>query len=143
VSRRRIVQGIGALMAGTSSALMGADRPIKRSDDDASFMQHAFEMRRRAIARGDQPYGAVVVRDGRIIGDGVSAVVTNSDPTAHAELEAIRDAVRKVGTEGVRGATLFGTARACAMCETGAYHAGIAAMFYGEWVTAGGTPRPR
>jgi tRNA(Arg) A34 adenosine deaminase TadA len=134
---------MGALAAGAVNALLAADWPTKRSDDDGSFMQRAFEMRNRAIARGDQPYGAVVVLDSRIIGDGVSAVVTKNDPTAHAELEAIRDAVRKVGSAGVRGATLFGTSKACAMCETGAYHAGIAAMFYGESINAGGAPRPR
>ena len=64
------------------------DRRPAQSPDDLEAM------RQLAIARGDQPYGAVVVCDGRIVGEGVSAVITNADPTAHAEMQAIRDAVR-------------------------------------------------
>ncbi len=109
----------------------------------AAFIQRAFEMRRLAIARGDQPYGAVVVKDARIIGEGISAVVTNSDPTAHAEMQAIRDAIRRFGADETRGAELFGTSRACAMCESGAYRAGIALMVYGEAVTEAGRPQIR
>lgn len=100
-------------------------------------------MRRLAIARGDQPYGAVVVKEGRILGEGISAVVTRSDPTAHAEMEAIRDAIRRFGDAAVQGAELFGTSRACAMCEGGAYRAGIALMFYGEAATEAGRPQVR
>ena len=58
------------------------------------FMAHAFEMKRMAAEAGDQPYGAVIVKDNRIVGKGPSRVVTNQDPTAHAEMEAIRDAAR-------------------------------------------------
>ncbi|MFN0304326.1 MAG: nucleoside deaminase [Burkholderiales bacterium] len=111
--------------------------------DRAAFMQRAFEMRRIAIGRGDQPYGAVVVKDGRIIGEGISAVVTNSDPTAHAEMQAIRDTIRRFGAGGIKGAELFGTSRACPMCERGAYEAGIALMVYGESATEAGAPRMR
>ena len=108
-----------------------------------NFMARAFEMRRLAIARGDQAYGAVVVKDGRIIGEGISAVVTNNDPTAHAEMQAIRDAIRRFGAHEVKGAELFGTSRACSMCERGAYQAGIDLMVYGESATEAGAPRIR
>ncbi len=141
VSRRRTVQGLCAVLAGGPVLAFAAERPSGASPQQ--FMQQAFALRKLAIARGDQPYGAVLVRDDRIIGEGVSAVITNNDSTAHAEMEAIRDAVRRIGAEGVRGATLFGTSRACTMCETGAYQAGIAMMFYGESITAAGIPQLR
>lgn len=139
--RRRALLGICALVAGELDLVCETERTSVGPNQ--RFMQQAFAMRKLAIARGDQPYGAVVVQDGRIIGEGVSVIITNNDATAHTKMEALRDAVRKVGAEGVRGAMLFGTARACSMCETGAYHAGIAVMFYGESITDGGAPQLR
>jgi hypothetical protein len=77
-----------------------------------AFMQRAFEMRRIAIERGDQPYGAVIVKDGLIVGEGVSAVITTPDPTAHAEMQAIRDAARRLRTRALSGGEMDGTSRA-------------------------------
>jgi tRNA(Arg) A34 adenosine deaminase TadA len=105
------------------------------------FMRRALEMRRLAIDRGDQPYGAVIVRDGRIVGEGVSAVITIPDPTAHAEMQAIRDAARRVGTRDLSGCELYGTSRACPMCQAGAYWAGLSRLWYGEFIVDGGAPR--
>lgn len=107
------------------------------------FMARAFEMRRLAIERGDQPYGAVVVRDGRVVGEGVSAVVTNVDPTAHAEMQAIRDAARRLGSVDLSKCEMYGTARACPMCEAGAYWARIGKLYYGEAIADAGAPRLR
>ncbi len=104
-------------------------------------MERAFEMRRRAIERGDQPYGAVIVKGGRIVGEGVSAVVTNTDPTAHAEMEAIRYAARRLGTSDLTDCEMYGTSRACPMCEAGAYWARIARMYYGTSIADVGAPR--
>jgi tRNA(Arg) A34 adenosine deaminase TadA len=106
-------------------------------------MERAFEMRRLAIARGDQPYGAVIVLAGHIVGEGVSAVVTDTDPTAHAEMQAIRDAARRLGTRDLSRGEMYGTSRACTMCEAAAYWAGIARMYHGEAVTDAGAPRLR
>jgi guanine deaminase len=108
-----------------------------------AFMQRAFEMRRIAIERGDQPYGAVIVKDGLIVGEGVSAVITTPDPTAHAEMQAIRDAARRLRTRALSGGEMYGTSRACPMCEAGAYWAGISRLWYGESITDGGAPRLR
>ena len=105
------------------------------------FMERAFEMRRRAIERGDQPYGAIIVQRGRIVGEGVSAVMTDNDPTAHAEMQAIRDAARRLGTRDLTGCEMYGTSRACPMCEAGAYWARIARMYYGTSIADGGAPR--
>lgn len=107
------------------------------------LMERAFDLRRRAVERGDQPYGAVIVKAGRIVGEGVSAVVTDNDPTAHAEMQAIRDAARRLGTRDLAGCEMFGTSRACPMCEAAAYRAGIAKMYYGTPVADGGTPKLR
>ena len=109
--------------------------------DPQAFMGRAFEMRRRAIERGDQPYGAVVVRDGRIVGEAASAVVVANDPTAHAEMEAIRDAARRLGTRDLSGCELFGTSRACPMCEAAAGWAHIARLRFGAEITDSGAPR--
>jgi len=104
-------------------------------------MERAFEMRRRAIERGDQPYGAIIVKEGRIVGEGVSAVVTDNDPTAHAEMQAIRDAARRLGARDLTGCEMYGTSRACPMCEAGAYWARIARMYYGTSIADAGAPR--
>ena len=103
-------------------------------------MKRAFEMRLRAIERGDQPYGAIIVKGGRIVGEGVSAVVTDNDPTAHAEMQAIRDAARRLGTSDLTGCEMYGTSRACPMCEAGAYWARVAKMYYCLLYTS---PSPR
>ncbi len=132
--RRRWLLGAAALAAAGRSR---AAPPGAR----AALVAQAFEMRRRAIAAGDQPYGAVVVRDGRVIGEGVSAVVTRNDPTAHAEIEALRDAMRRLGTRDLSGCDLYGTSRACGMCEPAAAGAGIARMYYGPDGRDAGVPR--
>ena len=106
-------------------------------------MRRALELRRIAVERGDQPYGAVIVKDGAIVGEGVSAVITTPDPTAHAEMQAIRDAARRLKTRELSGCEMYGTSRACAMCEAAAYWAGIARLWYGEGIADGGTPRLR
>lgn len=132
--RRRWLLGAAALCLAGSAA---GEAPRAR----APFVAQAFEMRRRAIAAGDQPYGAVVVRDGRVVGEGVSAVVTAGDPTAHAERVALRDAARRLGTADLSGCALYGTSRACATCEAAAAEAGIARMYYGADGTDAGPPR--
>jgi tRNA(Arg) A34 adenosine deaminase TadA len=113
------------------------------AQDRAGFARRAIELRRQAEARGDQPYGAVVVKDGRIVGEGVSAVIARGDPTAHAEMEAIREAARRLGTRDLGGAELYGSSRACLMCETAAYWARVSRMYSGESAQDDGPPRYR
>jgi tRNA(Arg) A34 adenosine deaminase TadA len=109
----------------------------------AGFMARAFEMRRLAIERGDQPYGAVIVQGQRIVGEGVSAVLISTDPTAHAEMQAIRDAARRLGSVDLSTCDMYGTSRACPMCEAGAYWARIGKLYYGEAIADAGAPRLR
>jgi len=106
-------------------------------------MERAFEMRRLAVERGDQAYGAVIVKDTRIVGEGVSAVVTGNDPTAHAEIQAIRDAARRLGSRDLTGCEMYGTSRACTMCEAAAYWARVARLYYGTTIVDAGAPQPR
>jgi len=141
---RRLVALVTGAVAASAAARAGASDLVQpRRADPTGFMERAFEMRRLAIERGDQPYGAVVVLAGRIVGEGVSAVVTEKDPTAHAEMQAIRDAARRLWTQDLSRCELYGTSRACTMCEAGAYWAGIARMYHGEAVTDAGAPRLR
>jgi tRNA(Arg) A34 adenosine deaminase TadA len=133
MERRLVLKLGGAVMALAAVPTRGADE----------FMRRAFELRRLAVERGDQPYGAVVVREGRIVGEGVSAVITTPDPTAHAEMQAIRDAARRLKTRNLAGAEMYGTSRACPMCEAAAYWAGISRLWYGESIAGGDAPRLR
>lgn len=97
-------------------------------------------MKQLAVERGDQPYGAVIVRGNEIVGRGVSAVITDNDPTAHAEMVAIRDACRHLATRDLSGCVMYGTSRACAMCETAAYWARLSELRHGEDATSQGAP---
>ena len=108
-----------------------------------AFMDRAFAMRQLALSQGDQPYGAVVARDGQLIGEAPSAVVTADDPTAHAEMQAIRDTARRAGRQALVGATIYSSSRPCPMCEAAAYWAGIARMVHGAVLTDAGAPRLR
>ena len=142
--RRKLLWGaLGLLLAPSARAQDGKPPPIAQpaTATREAFMRRAFDMRRISVERGDQAYGAVLVRDGKIVGEGISAVVTNTDPTAHAEMQAIRDAARRLGTRDLSGCELHGSSRACPMCEAAAYWAGVSRMFYGESIADGGAPR--
>lgn len=148
LSRRRMlasVAGCGLAFAGRGShALAAGAATIVQPDQagPAAFMDRAFAMKRRAEAEGDQPYGAVVVLDGHIVAEAPSAVVTQGDPTAHAEMQAIRDGLRRIGGSSLTGAELYSSSRPCPMCEAAAFRAGIRRMVHGTALTNAGPPRP-
>jgi tRNA(Arg) A34 adenosine deaminase TadA len=100
-------------------------------------LARAHALRDEAVRSGDQAYGAVVWRDGVIVGEAPSRVVVRNDRTAHAEREALRDAQRRLGRDDLSGCLLVSSSRPCAMCEDAAARAGISRMFYGEGVDAG------
>jgi tRNA(Arg) A34 adenosine deaminase TadA len=142
--RRDLILGAAGLLLGPPARGQARDLPPIAQPESATreaFMRRAFEMRRISVERGDQAYGAVIVKNGKIVGEGISAVVTANDPTAHAEMQGIRDAARRLGTRDLSGCEMYGTSRACPMCEAGAYWAGIARMYYGEGVGDAGAPR--
>lgn len=113
--------------------------------DHEQYMDIVLERCERALARGDLPVASIIVRDGRIIGEGQNRVATGSDPTAHAEVEAIRDACRKHGTNDLATATLYSAMEPCPMCcwaikeakiarvVLGARHAGMRRIDYGAY----------
>ena len=137
-----IAGGLG-LVSATRAETQDRPREIVQPGQPApaEFMRRAFEMQRRAREQGDQPYGAVVVRNGRIVGEGVSAVLTRRDPTAHAEVEAIRDACRRLDTSDLSGSEIYASFRPCPMCETACYWARVARIVHGADLTDGGAPR--
>ena len=108
---------------------------------DLGFMHEALSIARAAAQRGEVPVGAVVVREGAVIGRGGNSPIAHNDPTAHAEMEAIRDAARRLGTRDLSGCELYGTSRACPMCEGAAYWARIARLRHGEAIVDAGAPR--
>jgi tRNA(adenine34) deaminase len=99
--------------------------------DDARYMGLALEEARRAEAAGEVPVGAVVVLDGRVIGRGHNRVIAASDPTAHAELVALRDAAQAAGNYRLPGADLYATVEPCPMCCGAALNARVARVVYG------------
>src|SRR5206468_2330989 len=101
----------------------------------------AFRMKDDAVRARDQPYGAVVVKDGSIIGFGPSRVVLKQDPTAHAEREAMREAQARMGSSDLTGCLLYSSSRPCSMCEAAAARANVARMIYGRDATDAGQPR--
>jgi tRNA(Arg) A34 adenosine deaminase TadA len=100
-------------------------------------------MRRQAESWGDQPYGAVLVLDGMLVGEGPSRVVKNRNVDAHAEREAIGDAQRRLGRNALAGAVLYSTARPCRLCETAAADAKVSRMYFGPTLIDAGAPRVR
>jgi len=110
-------------------------RPERRWYEAAASMEHL------AKSWGDQPYGAVLVAGGTIVGEGPSRVVKLGDPTAHAEREAIRDAQRRLGRLDLAGSVLYSTSRPCRMCEAAAADAKVARMVYGAELNDAGAPK--
>jgi tRNA(adenine34) deaminase len=99
-------------------------------------------MKQRALSWGDQPYGAVMVMDGRIVGEGPSRVENHNDASAQAEREAIRDAQRRLQRQRLDGSVLVSTSRPCPACEAAAADAGVARMLFGAGLSDAGRPRP-
>jgi len=147
-TRRAALSGAaGLVLTAVAGSVAAKDRTRTIPQPDRpgreAFMERAFEMRRLAVARGDQPYGAVIVKADRIVGEGASAVVTDDDPTAHAEMVAIRDAARQLRSRDLLGCEMYGTSPACPMCEAGAYWARITRLLHGATIVDAGPPRLR
>ena len=98
---------------------------------DADYMRLALELAKQAQAAGEVPVGAVVVKDGEIIGRGYNAPISRSDPSAHAEMLALRDAARQTGNYRLTGCELFVTLEPCLMCAGAIMHARVARLVYG------------
>jgi tRNA(adenine34) deaminase len=104
---------------------------LKQSAQDAVFMREALAEAVRGGSRDEVPVGAIVVLDGKIIGRGLNQPIADQDPTAHAEILAIREAARAVGAYRLPGAILYVTLEPCVMCVGAIVHARIATIKYG------------
>lgn len=100
--------------------------------DDKIFMRRAIELARLGMRRGDGgPFGAVVVRDGEIVGEGWNRVLASNDPTAHGEIVAIRDACSKLAAFSLDGCAIHTTGQPCPMCLGAIHWARISRIHYG------------
>jgi len=98
---------------------------------DQAFMQQALQLAQAAADAGEVPVGALVVLDGKIIGRGMNAPIGRHDPTAHAEIQAMREAAAAIGNYRLVGCTLYVTLEPCVMCSGAIQHARIARLVYG------------
>src|ERR1700704_4128884 len=98
---------------------------------DENFMRRALELARRAEAEGEVPVGAVVVLEGKIVGEGWNRPIAASDPTAHAELQAIRAASQALKDPRPPGGSLYVTLEPCEMCVGAMFHARISRAIFG------------
>lgn len=110
-------------------------------DDHDAFMQLALAQAQLAGAAGEVPVGAVVVLDGAVVGRGYNHPIGTSDPTAHAEVLALRDAGRAAGNYRLTGGTLYVTVEPCLMCVGAIVHARISRVVYGVCDPKGGAVR--
>lgn len=100
---------------------------------DVYWMRQALALAARAEAEGEVPVGAVVVRGEELLGEGWNRPVGLKDPTAHAEMLALREAAQKAGDYRLGGATLYVTLEPCPMCAAAIAHARVARLVFGAW----------
>lgn len=104
------------------------------------FMRYAIALGRKGMQAGNGgPFGAIVVKNGKIIGEGWNRVVSSNDPTAHGEITAIRDACKNIQTYDLSGCELYTSGEPCPMCLSAIYWAHVERVFYGFSVHAAAT----
>jgi tRNA(Arg) A34 adenosine deaminase TadA len=106
------------------------DATVHELQPDTLLLQQAIELAVENASGGQLPFGALVVRDGRILGTGVNSTLRDHDPTAHAEVAAIRNACRDLRTLALSGAMLVSSCEPCALCHAAAVSAGILRVVY-------------
>jgi tRNA(adenine34) deaminase len=103
------------------------------ASNDTDYMQHALLLARRAAEQGEVPIGAIVVLDNEVIGEGWNCPIASHDPTAHAEIVALRAAAQQLRNYRIAAATLYATLEPCAMCLGAALTARVARVVFGAW----------
>jgi tRNA(adenine34) deaminase len=106
---------------------------LARMATDLDFMRRALELAGEAEARGEVPIGAVVVRDGSVVAGGFNRPIEGCDPTAHAEIEALRAAAKRLGSYRLTDTTLYVTLEPCLMCASAMVHARVRRLVFGAW----------
>jgi tRNA(adenine34) deaminase len=102
-----------------------------RSEEDAAWMEQALEQAHLAAAAGEVPVGALVIKEGKVLGLGQNRNLRENDPTAHAEIIALRQAAATLGNHRLTGCVMFSTIEPCSMCAGAMVHARIARLAYG------------
>jgi len=100
------------------------------TDEDKRFMQMAIQLSVDNVDNGGGPFGAVIVKDGEVVATGANRVVPNNDPTAHAEVTAIRNACQKLGSFMLDGCTVYTSCEPCPMCLSALYWARVKRICY-------------
>jgi tRNA(adenine34) deaminase len=118
-------------MTSATATMSSVPEPTHAFDSDELWMQEALRMAQRALEAGEVPVGAILVHQGRIVGRGFNRNIANSDPTAHAEVIALREAGGSMGNHRLRACDLFATIEPCAMCAGAMVHARIRRLVYG------------
>lgn len=111
-------------------SIINSATTLQQSTDEI-FMRHALDLAHQAWEENEVPVGAVVVKDGQVIGRGYNSPVSRHDPTAHAEIQALREAARHLGNYRLVGCSLYVTLEPCAMCAGAIMHARVARLVYG------------
>ena len=102
------------------------------TEQDKEFMRQAIRLANESVERGGGPFGAVIVKDGEIVAGSSNSVTIDNDPTAHAEVNTIREACRKLRTFDLSGCTIYTSCEPCPMCLGAIYWARIGKIFYGN-----------
>ena len=137
VRRRQVCAAVAAAFASP----VASAQPVPAGHPQRRWYEQAESMRQLALGWGDQPFGAVLVTASGWVAEGPSRVVRNSDPNAHAEREAIKEAQRRLGTHVLAGSVLYSTSPPCRLCEQAAAEAGVSRMFFGPELVDAGVPR--
>lgn len=111
---------------------MELEESTQYSEADARFMEMAIRLSDENVDNGGGPFGAVIVKDNNIIATGTNRVTANLDPTAHAEVTAIRNACKKLGSFKLDGCTVYSSCEPCPMCLSALYWAGVERICYGN-----------
>jgi tRNA(adenine34) deaminase len=101
------------------------------TDEDLKFMKLALELAKKAELKNEVPVGALIVRNGQIIGQGMNTSISDHDPTSHAEINAIREAAKAIKNYRLKDCTIYVTLEPCAMCVGAIQHARIEKIIYG------------
>ncbi len=102
------------------------------TEQDREFMREAIRLANESVKNGGGPFGAVIVKDGEIVAGSANSVTTDNDPTAHAEVNTIRKACRKLGTFDLSGCVIYTSCEPCPMCLGAIYWAHIDRIYYGN-----------
>ncbi len=102
------------------------------SEADIRFMEMAADIAEKNIDLGGGPFGAVIVRDGKVVATGANSVTITNDPTAHAEVNAIREACKSLGTFRLDNCIVYSSCEPCPMCLSALYWAGVKRIYFGN-----------